>query len=327
MAGILDEARAREPADLVNFGALGNVYAVAMGKGGVGKTSTAANVGGLVASGGHRVLIVDLNGQGNIARNLGFGADEQLNDKGMNLSKAVIYGDPLTPLKDVRPNLDVAPGGLHIRDITSALMQRASGGEATLLVFLSLARAIAPIAADYDFIMIDSPPENPFLMKLAIAASRFTLAPMNGDLASQDGLVELGDAFKEVRRHYNPYVVLLGVFLFSSAKGSTNIRAAFRKDVEASLGGAAPVLQSFIRTAESVAIDLRRFGVLAHELEKEVKNNPSRYAVQKGKTTVPYVSTAAIGVADDFQKLTVEILTLSAQKRQQMQDEEKWPWP
>ena len=85
---------------------LGMCTSCATAKGEWGKTTMAAHVGALVASDGGRTLIVDLNGQGNIAELMGFAYGDR-DDNGRNLFSAVTAGAPLNPVRDVRPNLDV----------------------------------------------------------------------------------------------------------------------------------------------------------------------------------------------------------------------------
>jgi chromosome partitioning protein len=104
------------PGPIIEWSRLGHVYVVGNGKGGVGKTTTSAHIGALVASDGARTLLIDLNGQGNIGLLLGF-ANTERDDKGKNLFSAVTTGAPLYPDRNVRPNLDVVPGGHYVRKI------------------------------------------------------------------------------------------------------------------------------------------------------------------------------------------------------------------
>ncbi len=92
--------------------ALARVVVVAQGKGGVGKTSLTANVAGLAAASGHRVLAVDLDQQGNLARDLGYEPGD-----GERLLQAFVAGQPVPVVKGIRPGLDVVPGGPAIGDL------------------------------------------------------------------------------------------------------------------------------------------------------------------------------------------------------------------
>src|SRR5690349_23660686 len=90
---------------------LARVVTVANGKGGVGKSTTACNVAGLAAVAGWRVLLIDFDPQGNAGHILGY-RWEGRSDGGRHLVDTLITDRPLTPLlRNVRPNLDVVPGG------------------------------------------------------------------------------------------------------------------------------------------------------------------------------------------------------------------------
>ncbi|CAM5445424.1 hypothetical protein SALBM311S_02818 [Streptomyces alboniger] len=95
-------------ASLVNWSELGHVYCFGNGKGGVGKTTCTCNIGGLAAADGLRVLIVDLNVQGNVAEELGY-AETELDDEGKGLLTAITLQEAVKPIRNVRPNLDVVP--------------------------------------------------------------------------------------------------------------------------------------------------------------------------------------------------------------------------
>jgi cellulose biosynthesis protein BcsQ len=82
------------------------------GKGGVGKSSIAANLAGLVALGGWKVLVVDLDKQGNLARD--FGCMDR-SDDGEAVLRAAVSGTSVAPVKGVRPNIDFIPGGSKLR--------------------------------------------------------------------------------------------------------------------------------------------------------------------------------------------------------------------
>lgn len=103
-----------------------NSILVMNGKGGVGKTSLVANLSAVAAAGGWRVLAIDIDPQGNLARDLGV---LEPSDGGCNLREAALARELLQPLRNVRPNLDLAPGGEHLAallgDIQAAYAPRA----------------------------------------------------------------------------------------------------------------------------------------------------------------------------------------------------------
>ena len=316
---------ADEPRVTINWARLGHVYVVGNGKGGVGKTTTAAHLGALVASDGARVLLVDLNGQGNIAQVLGF-ANTAADDKGRNLFSAVTAGVRLAPVLNVRPNLDVVPGGSYVRRIASTLAAEMGTSRGTGRLLVSLADALQAVASQYKLIIIDSPPENPLLLQLALCAARWVIVPMKTDGTSRAGLRELAGDIRGIREH-NPYLVLLAVFVFASGTNATNIRRELTEQVAQDLGQNSDLmLKSFIRQSEAVAKDIIKYGRLAHELEQEIQNNPAHWELRRGTATgATVVSNTSRPVAGDFAKLAGEILTRAARRREEMIEEGVWP--
>ena len=316
---------ADEPRVTIDWARLGHVYVVGNGKGGVGKTTTAAHLGALVASDGARVLLVDLNGQGNIAQVLGF-ANTAADDKGRNLFSAVTAGVRLAPVLNVRPNLDVVPGGSYVRRIASTLAAEMGTSRGTGRLLVSLADALQAVASQYKLIIIDSPPENPLLLQLALCAARWVIVPMKTDGTSRAGLRELAGDIRGIREH-NPYLVLLAVFVFASGTNATNIRRELTEQVAQDLGQNSDLmLKSFIRQSEAVAKDIIKYGRLAHELEQEIQNNPAHWELRRGTATgATVVSNTSRPVAGDFAKLAGEILTRAARRREEMIEEGVWP--
>ncbi len=147
-----------------------NTIAFANGKGGVGKTSLSANCGGLAAAGGWRVLILDLDPQGNLARDLGYDVAD-----GQDLLNALITGTEPPLLKDVRPGLDVVPVAPTLADIQGLMFSRANrshsddDGEPETLGDL-LFRSLSGIAANYDLILFDTPPPGDVMILDAVLA-------------------------------------------------------------------------------------------------------------------------------------------------------------
>src|SRR3954464_10516986 len=134
---------------------LARVICVANGKGGVCKTSLAANIAGLSAAAGYRTLVVDLDPQGDLSDDLGY-FDDGADDHGQGLAGALVTGHPIAPtLRGVRPNLDIVTGGVHLADVAAALVSRIARGASTTDL---LARALAPIVGSYDVVLIDTPP-------------------------------------------------------------------------------------------------------------------------------------------------------------------------
>jgi len=127
----------------VDRSALRRTIAVLNGKGGVGKTSLTANLSGLFADAGYRVLAIDLDPQGNLGNDLGYlGAG--LGDGGAGLVVAGSTGVAPIILRDVRPRLDVVVGGESLHDLAAVLQSRrmsARGGGVTSVTGWEVAAA------------------------------------------------------------------------------------------------------------------------------------------------------------------------------------------
>ncbi len=277
--------------------------AVANGKGGVGKTTTTAHLGALAAEAGNRVLLVELDVQGNLGEDLGY-TGAGLSDEGEALYAAVRSGKPPVPLRNVRPNLDVVPGGAAVSLIPSALdAYRRSGRESTGAV----GRCLAPLAADYDLLFIDTPPIDAVVQEEALVAAAYLLIPTKTDASSRKGLREMAQRFAAART-INPTLTLLGVFLFGVTPGATRIRGAARTAIQAELGAAAPVFDATIRHVEAAAYDVRERGQLAHELERVVDAGPKWYERLRDGVDTPQLASSSASLAGDFQALTAETL-------------------
>ena len=128
--------------DLRKDSVLANSIMFGNGKGGVGKTSICANVAGLAAQSGWRVLTVDLDPQGNLGSDLGY-KQRGMSDEGEGLLHAVVSGASLEPLRNVRPRLDALPAGAATTDLVAVLSNRRSVDPTAIT---DIARVLAPIA-------------------------------------------------------------------------------------------------------------------------------------------------------------------------------------
>jgi len=287
--------------------ALGRTIAVINGKGGVGKTSVTANLAGLYAAAGYRVLAIDLDPQGNLGNDLGYlGAG--LSDDGLGLQQAAAAGKPLIPVTAVRLGLDVVPGGEQLHDLAAILQSRRLTGRGGVE---SLALSIAAVAGDYDVVLIDCPPGSDVLQAGALNAARFVLIPTKTDDASRAGLREVARRFA-LARESNPALVLLGVVLFGVNSSARRVTSSARELLAADLGGAAPVLDATIRHVEAAAVDARGRGQLVHELERDVHAGPKWYERLRSPGAHPGepLATSAGALADDYQRLAEQVLAL-----------------
>lgn len=282
---------------------ISRVIAVVNGKGGVGKTSIAANLGGLAAYNDQRTLIIDFNRQGNLGEELGY-TGRSIDDAGEGLYSALRRGEPLRPAEAVRPNLDIVPGGSALEDLPALLFSRISReGRSS---FLAFARCLVPLLPRYDMVFVDCPPENPALEDLILPASRWLLIPTKSDSSSVKGLREVADRF-EAAEELNPTLELLGVALFATGASSRAIRREIRADITRDLGDAAPLFEATIRHVERIARDTRNSGKLVHELEE------GRMAAVKNPDDTARRRDSVEGLAQDYEDLYQELVAYVAE--------------
>ena len=278
-------------------------------KGGVGKTSLVANLGGQFAAAGYRCLLVDLNRQANLADDLGF-RDGPADDRGAGLLLSIVTGAPASPVRDIRPGLDVLAGGSRLADLTPLMVGRMQ--EQGRTAFRVLGDVLAPVAPDYDVVFVDCPPESTILTDLALTAARWVLMPTKSDGGGLVGMRLVAERFA-LAREINPGLQLLGAVLFATGSRSRVVHAEVRSAVSKAFGGRSPLFRTSIRHAERTAQDARRLGKLAHELESELAAQPAWWESLRNATGPDRpvgLSPTAVGVSGDYRELGVEVLTL-----------------
>ena len=301
------------------------VVAIINNKGGVGKSTLTANLGGLLGHSGWRVLLVDLDHQGNLGLDYGY-RDTAVDDDGKALSKAINYGEAPTPI-NVRPNVDVLMGGSHLELIRSSITPggRRNGGADPRLTIAEMLVAL-DVDSKYDIVLIDCPPSNEEIQAAAVAAARYVLIPVKTDKASLEGLILTANRLQQVI-DINPTIDLLGIVLFDSTTSAVKVREVFKSQIIQSLiaddaGEAerslaeATIFKSFVRHAEAPAARARDAGLLMHELDVQVKKEPTFLdrLRARGKSETPplkkvqIAATSAGGVADDFESITKEFV-------------------
>jgi cellulose biosynthesis protein BcsQ len=293
---------------------INRTVAIAQGKGGVGKTSLTTNIGGLTAASGLRVLIVDLDQQGNVARDLGLEPDD-----GAELFEALTSAKRgLHVTHEVRPNLDVVLGGPAMGDAASAFASREQRGAGTLAE--ALESKLAQLAPNYDLILLDTPPGDRIVTEAALVASAAVVIPTRADQASIDGVARIAERFLAVRDR-NPHLRLAGVALFAMATRAGRLERDLRATLAEILGSAAPVFATRIRDLHSAAADARVRGKLVHELEQAGRDErAARIAALKAGETPSsgLYARDATGLASDYENLAHELLVRIAEIEQEV---------
>lgn len=288
----------------INRDDLDRVIAFIMGKGGVGKTTLCVNAAGIMARSGYKVLVVDIDPQGNVGLDLGY-ADGDGDDAGKSLSAALQeLTQEVFVLREVRENLDVIVGGSALHGAAAALGAPRRGKD----VRDSLARVLVPIASEYDVILIDCPPGNESLQSAAMGAARWVVAPAKVDGGTGRGLEELADRLHDVLA-VNPNIELLGVPIFDLEKKATRVEAEARRMVTEIVGSEDVLFKSSIRHSSAVAQQERRFGKLVHELDEFAQTQPAWWEIRRGAVEAgERVTRSASNVAEDMHSFTVEML-------------------
>jgi chromosome partitioning protein len=183
---------------------MGRVISIASQKGGVGKTTTAINLGACLAQEDKRVLVVDIDPQGNATSGLGINGNDQRHTTYEVLIGQAEVSQAIMPTSLAM--LDVMPAG-----------QRLSGAEVELVGMMAretkLRTCLARVRDEYDFVFVDSPPSLGLLTVNALTASDSVLIPLQCEYLALEGLTQLIGAIRLVQDHLNPGLRIEGVLL------------------------------------------------------------------------------------------------------------------
>ncbi len=182
---------------------MSRIVSLANQKGGVGKTTTAINLAASLAACERKILLVDLDPQANATSGVGLSKNERASMypvmvDGMNI-KDIIRETEL-------PNFHVAPSSV---DLVAAEVELsdAIGRE------FHLRRALVPVANDYDYILIDSPPSLGLLTVNGLTAAQSVLVPMQCEYFAIEGVAQLLNTIERVRDFLNPQLEIEGIAL------------------------------------------------------------------------------------------------------------------
>ena len=273
--GALAEAPAEDEADEVAH-SLPRVFAIANQKGGVGKTTTAVNLGAALAELGYRVLVIDLDPQGNATTGLG------INARNLELSVYDVIMHETSVEDCIEPtslrNLFLVPATINL-----------AGSEVELVPMFSrelrLRRALEGADQDFDFTLIDCPPSLGLLTVNGLAAASEVLVPIQCEYYALEGLGQLLRNVELVRVNLNPTLDLSTIILTmfdARTKLSDEVAMEIRKHFGDKV--CRSIVPRTVRLSEApsfgqpiILFDSSSRGALAYrELAKEVSGGASQ---------------------------------------------------
>lgn len=206
---------------------MGRVIAIANQKGGVGKTTTSVNLSACLAEKGKKVLLIDMDSQGNTTSGLGFEKNELEDTIYEVLRDEINIEDAILEVENCSHKLFLIPAnrnlaGAEIELVNTENMQRI------------LKKKLEKIKKEYDFVIIDCPPALGILTVNAMTASDSVLVPIQCEFYALDGLSQLIYTIELIRKNLNPNLYMEGV-VFTMYDARTNLSLQVVEDVKDNL--------------------------------------------------------------------------------------------
>jgi chromosome partitioning protein len=190
------------------------IIALANQKGGVAKTTTTLNLGVAFAELGYRVLLVDLDPQGNLTMSQGLNPDTITR----SMFDVLVHRLPIDQVIETR-EVDIAVSSIDLAGADMALASQIGRERA-------LEKALAPMKEQYDYIFIDTPPSLGLLTINAFVAATGVIVPVQTEYLSLRGLVQLENTLAMVRENLNPKVSVIGIVPTMYDRRQTHSREA-----------------------------------------------------------------------------------------------------
>lgn len=222
---------------------MGKIFAIANQKGGVGKTTTTVSLSAAFGKLGMRVLVVDMDQQGNTTSGYG------VNKRGLNAtSYNILMGERRAQDAIVKTRFDdvyILPANT---DLAGAELEMVDLENRALM----LKKALASVKGDFDYIFIDCPPSLGLITLNSLAAADSLIIPMQCEFYSLEGLTQLIETVKIVKQRYNADIDVSGI-LFTMYDQRLNVTGQVVSEVKKHLGNKAfnTVIPRNIRLSEA----------------------------------------------------------------------------
>lgn len=216
------------------------VISVANQKGGVGKSTSVYCIGAGLAMEGKKVLLMDVDPQGDLTKMLGLRKPHELPQTLGNVMNDVIGGIPPNGHTEIRHHpegFDFVPGNRSLTAVETGLVNVMSRETV-------LRQYVDNVKQNYDYVLLDCRPSLGMLVINALAASDYVLVPVQADYLAAEDMTELVGTVQQIKRQIHPRLKIGGVFL--TMANETNFRKDVVKSVRESYGRHLPILNAVI---------------------------------------------------------------------------------